>query len=193
MWTVCVTLICIEKKHKPQNVDSLCKVISRTFTKVRNCLRKIEKWYKNSNNCGAFCSLRGFKRGSFAFVFCLVFLLGGGGMGFVIVKDFFLHDYMQVSKISYQLWYSLLDTFSEQKATTGGWDHLAYYLCRIIVIYESPANSILTALNHCYWYKLINQYHIEGLLCKTLFPHLGFDDMNIVNPELMKSALLYIV
>lgn len=90
MWTVCVTLICIEKKHKPQNVDSLCKVISRTFTKVRNCLRKIEKWYKNSNNCGAFCSLRGFKRGSFAFVFCLVFLLGGGGgMGFFIVKIFY--------------------------------------------------------------------------------------------------------
>lgn len=58
--------------------------------------------------------------------------------------------------------------------------------------YESPANSIFTALYHCYWYKLINQYHIGELLCKTIFPHLGYDDMNIANPELMmKRALLF--
>lgn len=58
--------------------------------------------------------------------------------------------------------------------------------------YESPANSIFTALYHCYWYKLINQYHIRGLLCQTVFPHLGYDDMNIANPELMmKRALLF--
>lgn len=58
--------------------------------------------------------------------------------------------------------------------------------------YESPANSIFTALYHCYWYKLINQYHIGGLLCQTIFPHLGYNDMNIANPELMmKRALLF--
>lgn len=101
------------------------------------------------------------------------------------------HTYIE-KKNSYQLWYSLLASFSEQKATIGGWDHLAYYLCRIIDNFMNRLPIAFLQRYHCYWYKLINQYHIGELLCKTIFPHLGYDDMNIANPELMmKRALLF--
>lgn len=98
-----------------------------------------------------------------------------------------------LKKNSYQLWYSLLASFSEQKATIRGFrPPCVLFMQNHWQFYESPANSIFTALYHCYWYKLINQYHIGGLLCQTIFPHLGYDDMNIANPELMmKRALLF--
>lgn len=96
-------------------------------------------------------------------------------------------------KNSYQLWYSLLASFFWTRGNNRGLRPPCVLFMQIHwQFYESPANSIFTALYHCYWYKLINQYHIGELLCKTIFPHLGYDDMNVANPELMmKRALLF--